>query len=220
VGAVLVSSLWIAGASPGTALLAVWLYAAVCIVAVTRISAFHPHSRLGPANVVTFARAGFACLIAAMVLAPALSSAWWYTIFVLALVALALDGIDGWASRHTGLVSRFGARFDMEVDALLVLVLSASACLHGKAGGWVLLIGAMRYLFVATSLAVPALRRSLPPSVRRQAVCVLQVGILAILLLPEIVPPASTALAAAALAALTWSFAIDVHWLLRAGRPA
>lgn len=213
-------SLWFAGASPGTAFLAVWLYAAVCIVAVTKVRAFHPHPRLGPANVVTFARAGFACLIAAMVLAPALSSVWWYTIFVLALVALVLDGIDGWASRRTGLVSQFGARFDMEVDSLLVLILSASACFHGKAGGWVLLIGVMRYLFVATGLVVPALRRSLMPSVRRQAVCVFQVGTLSILLLPEIVPPASTALAAAALAALTWSFAIDVHWLLRTGRAA
>ncbi len=216
----LASALWIAGTSPGTALLAVWLYVAVCIVAVTKVRAFHPHSRLGPANVVTFARAGFACLIAAMVLAPALSSAWWYAIFVLVLVALALDGVDGWASRHTGLVSRFGARFDMEVDALLVLVLSASACLHGKAGGWVLLIGAMRYLFVVTGLAMPTLRRPLMPSVRRQSICVLQVVTLAILLLPEIVPPASTALAAAALAALTWSFAIDVHWLLRGERTA
>jgi phosphatidylglycerophosphate synthase len=155
-----------------------------------------------------------------MVLAPAVASVWWYAIFVLALVALVLDGVDGWASRRTGLVSPFGARFDMEVDALLVLILSASACLHGKAGGWVLLIGAMRYLFVAAGLAKPALRRPLPPSLRRQAVCVLQVATLAILLLPEVVSPVSTALAAAALVALTWSFAIDVHWLLRTGRTA
>ena len=33
-------------------------------------------------------------------------------------VALSLDGVDGWLARREGLVSAFGARFDMEVDAL------------------------------------------------------------------------------------------------------
>ena len=39
-------------------------------------------------------------------------------------VALALDGVDGQVARRTGTVSALGARFDMEVDAFLVLVLS------------------------------------------------------------------------------------------------
>ena len=42
----------------------------------------------------------------------------------LSAVALALDGVDGWWARRTGTCSAFGARFDMEVDAFLILVLS------------------------------------------------------------------------------------------------
>jgi hypothetical protein len=37
-------------------------------------------------------------------------------------------------------------------------------------------------------------------------------------LLPVVVPPWSIALAVAGLAALVWSFAIDVHWLARHAR--
>jgi multidrug efflux pump subunit AcrA (membrane-fusion protein) len=38
-----------------------------------------------------------------------------------------LDGVDGWLARRHEIASRFGARFDMEVDALLILALSVLA---------------------------------------------------------------------------------------------
>ena len=41
----------------------------------------------------------------------------------LAGFALALDGVDGHLARRFDQVSDFGARFDMEVDAALILVL-------------------------------------------------------------------------------------------------
>jgi phosphatidylglycerophosphate synthase len=37
---------------------------------------------------------------------------------------LALDGLDGWLARRFGLASAYGARFDMEVDGFLILVLA------------------------------------------------------------------------------------------------
>ncbi len=43
----------------------------------------------------------------------------------LSIPALALDAVDGWIARRTHTVSELGARFDMEVDAFLLLVLSA-----------------------------------------------------------------------------------------------
>ena len=64
-------------------------------------------------------------------------------------IAIALDGVDGWLARRTGMVSAFGARFDMEVDALLIQVLAILAWQHGKAGAWILASGLLRYLFVA-----------------------------------------------------------------------
>ena len=39
----------------------------------------------------------------------------------------ALDGVDGWLARRSGIASAFGARFDMEIDALLILVLAVLA---------------------------------------------------------------------------------------------
>ena len=35
-----------------------------------------------------------------------------------------LDLVDGWVARRTGTASPFGARFDLETDAALILVLS------------------------------------------------------------------------------------------------
>jgi hypothetical protein len=76
----------------------------------------------------------------------------------------------------------------------------------------------MRYLFVAAALAWPWLGGSLPPSRRRQTVCVVQVVTLVVVLLPIIGAGVSALAAAASLALLAWSFAVDVAWLWRA-RP-
>ena len=81
-------------------------------------------------------------------------------------VALALDGVDGKVARRTGTSSALGARFDMEVDAFLILVLSAASPL--SLGPWVLAIGAMRYAFVAAAEVLAWLRAALPPSYRAQ----------------------------------------------------
>lgn len=137
--------------------------------------------------------------------------AWGVT--AIAIVITVLDGVDGWLARHTALESAFGARFDMETDALLILVLSALAWRWERAGVWVLACGLMRYVFVAASWPWPWLSRPLPPSQRRKAVCVVQIVGLAIIVTPVVAAPLSAWLAAATLAMLTWSFAVDVAWL-------
>jgi phosphatidylglycerophosphate synthase len=133
-------------------------------------------------------------------------------------VATALDGIDGWLARRTGLASAFGARFDLEVDALLIMTLAVLAWRHGKAGIWILLAGLMRYLFLAAGALSDWMSRPLPPSRRRQTICVVQVIGLLLTLLPAITPPASAWIAAASLAALSYSFLVDIVWLWRARR--
>ena len=55
-------------------------------------------------------------------------------------VALLLDWVDGQVARRTHTESAFGARFDMEVDAFLILVLSVYVA--STTGWWVLIIGA------------------------------------------------------------------------------
>jgi phosphatidylglycerophosphate synthase len=206
-------------ASPLAPLAGLVCFATVAILARDNIDTTHPHPRFGVANTVTLARAAGTALLAALALEPGLlaGSAVWAAVAG-AVALLALDGVDGWIARRQGLVSPFGARFDMEVDTLLILVLAVLALGLGKAGPWVLGLGLMRYAFVLAGRAVPALRAELPPSWRRKAVCVVQIVVLATMLVPWVVPPASSAIGAGALVLLAWSFAVDVRWLIRTAR--
>jgi phosphatidylglycerophosphate synthase len=189
------------------------LYAAIAALVLDRLGPHHPYARFGLGNAVTLARGGGAAVFAALAAEPRIlaGAAWWP--LAGAALLLALDGVDGRAARGQGLASAFGARFDMEVDALLILALAAIAVGLGKAGAWVLALGLIRYAFVLAGWIIPRLARPLPPSQRRRAVCALQVAVLGLLLAPPLVPPWSGRLAALALLALVWSFATDLRWL-------
>ncbi len=65
-----------------------------------------------------------------------------------ATVVFALDGVDGWLARRSGLASEFGEYFDKESDALLMLVLCLLLYEAGRFGTWILLPGLLRYGFV------------------------------------------------------------------------
>ena len=189
------------------------------LFAVVAFRRHHPFDRLGPANQVTLARAlGVAALAGFAGTGSTVSAAW--MIVGLGTTLALLDGVDGWLARRTRMAaSPFGARFDMEVDAALVLVLALLVWEHDKAGPWVLLSGILRYVFVAAGRLWPWLRRPLPLSRRRQAICVLQTAGLLLAMAPFTPASGSGAVAALALAALLWSFARDVGWLIQeAGR--
>lgn len=201
----------LAALPPGAAAVAALVYAGAGALALARA----PRGAFGLANRLTLARLGGAAVFAGAVAAPEVVAEGW-TAAAGAVGLLALDGVDGRVARRRGLVSRFGARFDMETDALTILVLAALALALGKAGPWVLAIGALRYVFVAAGRVDPRLATALPDSWRRKAVCAVQIAVLAALLAPPVAPPLSSALAALALVALVWSFAVDVR-RLRAG---
>lgn len=174
-----------------------------------------PGQSLGVANRITLGRALLVAVLAGAVAGfPALAP---HTglLALLALLALALDGVDGWAARRWQCESAFGARFDMELDAFLILVLCALLWVLDKAGLWVFAIGAMRYLFVLAMRPWPWLAAPLPPSLRRKSVCVWQVGSLLLCLLPGVRGSFALVLLGTALALLVWSFALDVRWLQR-----
>jgi phosphatidylglycerophosphate synthase len=174
----------------------------------------HRAPAFGVANSVTLARAALVVLLVALLGAEPTPLLGWVVVGVGA-AGVALDGVDGSLARARNEASEFGARFDMETDALLILVLAALAWQHGKAGAWILAAGLLRYAFVAASMLRPWLGAALPPSRRRQAVCVVQIVSLLGTLVPMVLPPWSAALALAGLAALVWSFAVDVRWLAR-----
>jgi len=172
----------------------------------------HLHAdSFGPANRATLARGALVLLLAAFIGEDPMP----WTLVLLTSLALALDGVDGWLARRHNVASRFGARFDMETDALLLLILSMLVWQNDKAGMWILLAGLMRYAFVAASVLLPFLKRPLPPQRRRQAAFVTQAIILIACLSPLFPQPYSSALAIIGLAFLSWSFAVDVVYLAR-----
>src|SRR5258707_503854 len=82
-----------------------------------------PFPRFGPANQLPTARAVIVALIAGLIgeiRTPQAASA----AAAAAVAVLIMDGVDGWAARQTGTASIFGARFDVEVDALLIQALA------------------------------------------------------------------------------------------------
>lgn len=196
--------------------------AIVCLLVMAAIAAagrkrHHPFSRLGPANQITAGRAVLVSLIVACIgetPSPSMAAA----IVIVSLVVTILDGFDGSLARRSGMASAFGARFDMEVDALLILALAVLVWWYDRAGAWVVLSGLLRYLFVLAGWMLPWLRRPLPPSVRRQAICVVQVSGLIIAIAPIVPPDVARAVAAIALVALAYSFFVDVRWLARSDR--
>ena len=171
----------------------------------------------GAANQVTLVRAALVALLFGLAAEAATPAGAWLAVGV-ALLASALDGVDGWLARRLGLSSAFGARFDMETDALLIVALALLVWHFDKAGYWVLLAGLLRYLFILSGALLEWLRRPLAPSRRRQTVCVLQILLLVFCLLPPVSPPWSQSAAALGLLLLVWSFTLDVIWLARRAR--
>lgn len=114
--------------------------------------AWTPSGSFGLPNTVTTLRL---VLTMAMLLAFAREPGW--VLALAALVNLLLDVVDGWLARRSGQNSEFGARYDIEADALLVLAMTVLLYHRGLAGPWVILAGAWRYLYVlAPLLLTPA----------------------------------------------------------------
>jgi phosphatidylglycerophosphate synthase len=195
------------------------VYAAVLLGLLSAAMHRAGRSVLGPADVVTLTRALLVGGVTAIV-AEGLLTGWTAQapLVALAAVALLLDAVDGKVARRTGTVSPVGARFDMEVDAFLVLVLSVHVA--GFVGPWVLAIGGMRYAFVVAGWLLPWLRGPVPPSYVAKAVAVVQ-GVVLVVAAAQLLPPVATvALVAVALALLVWSFGRTVRLLWQAERVA
>lgn len=202
--------------APEPAVAALALFGGIALLALAGFARMRPRLPFGPANAITLARAGMVALVAGYALDPPPpdDGAWWIAAG-LAGSALLLDGADGWAARRRGLATAFGARFDMEADALAALLLSIVLWRADRTGAWIVLIGAFRYVFVLAGWLFAPMRRPLPPSRRRRAVCALQGALLVLCLAPAWPAGGPALLGAAALAATALSFLADTLWLLR-----
>ncbi|WP_222263097.1 CDP-alcohol phosphatidyltransferase family protein [Modestobacter marinus] len=150
-----------AGAVGGVGALAALAYGAGTVALLGRALAGSRALGVGPADLVTLLRSalvgGVAALVADSVTGPVPVG----TLVALAGVALALDAVDGRVARRTGTVTATGARFDMEVDSVLVLLLGVYVA--GSLGPWVLAVAAVHYVFVAARWVLPWLRGQVPP---------------------------------------------------------
>ena len=171
-------------------------------------------SDFGLANQVTLARLVLVVLLLGLLGENCDAQVMWGAV-IIAAMASASDALDGWLARRKGTVSEFGARFDMETDAALVAVLALLAWSWQRAGDWVLLAGVARYGFVAGRCCCRWMRAQLPPSLRRKAVCALQIIALVVCLAPILPPTWSALIAALGVCALLGSFLLDTLWLAR-----
>jgi phosphatidylglycerophosphate synthase len=190
------------------------LFALVSVLAIGFLRANHPFAQFGPGNQITTARAMLVVLVASLIGEPGLGLAA-ASAAGASLLVVVLDGVDGWLARRSRMASPFGARFDMEVDALLIMSLSILAWRYGKAGAWVVVSGGLRYLFVAAGWLLRWLQQPLPPSRRRQAICVVQVVGLSLVVMPLTMRTLSSPLAATVVSTLCYSFGVDILWLWR-----
>ncbi|HEY5785645.1 MAG TPA: CDP-alcohol phosphatidyltransferase family protein [Microlunatus sp.] len=186
----------------------------------------------GAANLVTLARVvgtGWVIGLTLQAVSGQLTATGVLAMVVVGTCCLVLDGVDGKVARARRETTAFGARFDMETDAALLMALSLAVPALGITGWWVLAIGGMRYAYVAASWIAPArvrtaLRIPLPFHYSRKVVAVVQaVTLLAVLALDLIgavaaVPALPSILVAGSLGALCWSFGRDVVWQLRSAR--
>jgi len=190
------------------------LFSLVMLLALGHLRGHHPFAQFGSANQVTATRAGLVVLVAGLIgesrLPPIAATA-----AAVGLAATVLDGLDGWLARRQETASAFGARFDVEVDALLIQALAILAWRYEKAGPWVLLSGVMRYAFVAAGWLLPWMQRPLAPTFRGRIICTVQTVALVFTIVPAVRPPLSTMIAAFGLAALCYSFLVDTLRLWR-----
>ena len=212
-------ALWLAGWHGAVTALALSVASAAIIL--PRATGSGKWPRFGLANGVTLSRlAVTAVVLGAAVSAAAgpekLSTAEHWAVFALALAALLADGVDGPIARRRGEADAFGARFDMETDAVFMLALSAFVWHAGEAGAWVLVAGLLRYAFVAAASPLPWLGAPLTPSLRRRVACAIGAGGLIAAAAPIWPQGWSNLPAATATLALAVSFAIDVQALYHA----
>jgi len=214
-------------AGTAAAVAAAGVYGTVAVLVLKGVAGPDGPSRFGSANAVTLLRAGIAALVTGLALEALatgdgllaspreMGDLWAWALPAGALLALILDGIDGWLARRRQIASAFGARFDIEADALMVLGLSLAAFASGRAGPWVLTAGALRYVFLVSGALWPPLAAPLPPSFRRKAICVAIGVALVIGLVPAVPVAAAGVLAGAGVLAVVYSFAVDAVWLIR-----
>jgi phosphatidylglycerophosphate synthase len=97
----------------------------------------------GYANLVTLLRFIFLLLIVVF------SNIWpLWSLGLLFIIPVSLDGLDGYLARRFNHVTKFGALFDLETDSLYITLAGMILFKRHIVGGWLLPAAYMRYFYV------------------------------------------------------------------------
>lgn len=121
----------------------------VVLLSFIRFTALHLSKArfIGYANLITLFRF---CLLIFLGFSLFKMAPW--MALLIGIIILILDGIDGFFARRFKESSNFGAYLDMEADTFFVCLFCTFYYLENLFGGWILLIGFMRYLYVSLIL--------------------------------------------------------------------
>lgn len=172
----------------------------------------------GPGNQMTLLRGVFVAGLAGFLLIPRADGWLAWVPGILYLLAAAADFLDGYLARISGTVTRLGEILDMSFDGLGVLIAALLAVRYGQVPAWYLTVALARYIFLAGIRLRERLGKpvyELPPSTSRRTFAGLQMGFIAIILLPAFSPP-GTHIAAIAFA-LPFLLGFTRDWLIASG---
>lgn len=175
--------------------------------------------RFGLGNVVTLIRGLCYGLLAGFIILPTPSGAWAFAPGGLYTVASLTDWMDGRLARSRGETTDLGAKLDVEVDSVGVLVASVLAVKFGQLPPIFIAMGG---LFYAYRLSLWWRRRCgrrvypLPDDAWRSSIGGVQVGVLCAILWPVLSPPLTTLAGLGIAIPVLVSFARD--WLIATGR--
>jgi phosphatidylglycerophosphate synthase len=171
---------------------------------------YTPRGSFGIANAISALR-----LVGVLWLATLGSNASAVVVGPFVLSLMLLDGLDGFLARRLSTASPFGAHFDVEADALLVLVLGLMLWQRERLGAWILWPGLLRYGYVVLLGLVPGRGQEPRSLLGRVAFCVTVFGLLGALVDSGTI---ATAGAVIGTLAVTASFARSLYYSYRATR--
>jgi len=176
-------------------------------------------ARLGAANAVTLARGLLTGLLAGFVVAPDLVGVWALAPGALMTTVSVMDLADGWLARRKRETTDLGAKLDVEVDSLALLVAYILAVKLGQLPLPFMAVGGLYYAYQA-SLAWRRHRGlpvyPIPVDRRRSVIAGLQMAVLCAILWPVLGPPLTIGLGGATSVLVGLSFGRD--WLAATGR--
>lgn len=138
------ASLWFAPTSVAWFVGALWIVHIFCF--------FFCKDEWNWADAVTIARVTMATGAALLAFRVDTLNADAWTLF---LVALILDGLDGWMARKTQSHSQEGAIFDMESDGIWVSLICITLVSLGIEQPWILILAAWRPVYAIVSAFLP-----------------------------------------------------------------